>query len=355
MQETEEISVTDIAIIGMAGSFPGARDIEQFWQNIRAGYEAVSTFGDEEVLAAGIPASLVHHQDYVKAGGVLDDVELFDAAFFNYSPVEATLMDPQQRLFLECSYTALENAGYDPWRYAGRIGVYGGASTNTYLLLNLLPRFNLYLDSTRLLVGNEKDFLTSRVSFQLNLRGPSVSLQAGCATSLFAIHLACQALQNAECDIALAGGVSIVVPQKAGFLYREGGVWCSDGHCRAFDAKADGMFPGNGVGVVVLKRLADALADHDGIHALIKGSAVTNDGQTKMSFAAPSVQGEAMAVADALAIADINPETISYIEAHGTATPLGDPIEVAALSEVFQAATTRKQFCALGSVKTNIG
>lgn len=346
---------SDVAIIGMAARLPGAKSIGEFWENLRAGRESITFFTDEEVLRSGVSPTMLNNDHFVRAGGILDDIELFDASFFSYSPAEAMLMDPQHRLFLECAYEAFEHAGYDPFRYKRPVGVYAGSSFSTYFLLNLLPNFDYYADSSRILIGNEKEFLPTRVSYQLNLQGPSFSMQAGCSTALFVIHVACQSLLNGECDLALAGGASIKTPQKTGFLHHDGGVWSADGHCRAFDARGTGAVPGNGVGVLVLKRLEDALDDNDTIHALIKGSAITNDGKAKASFTAPSVRGEARTIADALAMADVHPETITYVEAHGTATPVGDPIEVAALTQVFQAHTRKKQFCALGSVKTNIG
>lgn len=355
LEKNDPLLVSSVAIIGMAGRFPGAGNVDEFWTNLRNGVESISFFTEEEVLSNGVSLDVARDPHFVGAGGVLEAPELFDAAFFNYSPAEAALMDPQHRIFLECAYEALENAGYDSWRYSNLIGVYAGSSFNTYFMLNLLPNFDGYADAARLLVGNEKDFVPTRVSYQLNLRGPSFSLQAGCSTSLYVTHVACQSLLNGECDIALAGSVSIAAQQKIGFMYRDGGIWSADGHCRAFDAKATGSVSGNGLGILVLKRLEDALADNDTIHAVIKGSAITNDGHIKMSFSAPSVQGEAKAIADALAIANIDPETVTYIEAHGTATPVGDPIEIAALTQVFNASTQKKQFCAIGSVKTNIG
>lgn len=355
VEKLEQVQVTDVAIIGMAGRFPGAKDIDTFWQNLRNGVESITTFSDREMLAVGVPPELLSNPNYIKVCGVLDGIDLFDAHFFHYSPAEASLMDPQQRIFLECAYHALEHAGYDTWRYNGRIGVYAGSSLNTYFLFNVLPNFDFYTDASRVVIGNEKDFLTTRVSYQLNLRGPSFSLQAGCSTSLFAIHLGYQSLVNGECDMALVGGVSVVPPQENGFLYREGGVWTADGHCRAFDARATGALPGNGVGIVVLKRLEDALADGDSVYAVMKGSAVSNDGHMKMSFASPSIHGEMAAIAEAQAMAEVKPETITYIEAHGTGTPLGDPIEIESLTQVFRASTAKKQFCAIGSVKTNIG
>ncbi|MBE9034042.1 type I polyketide synthase [aff. Roholtiella sp. LEGE 12411] len=344
-----------IAIIGMTGRFPGAKNITEFWQNLCDGVEAISQFSDEELIAAGVDPSLFKNANYIKAGAVLDDIDLFDAGFFGFNPKEAEMTDPQHRLFLECAWEALENAGYDAQRCESRIGVYAGASLNNYL------PFQLNIDqigsahSFQKLIGNDKDFLSTRVSYKLNLTGPSLTIQTACSTSLVATALACQSLLNYQCDMALAGGASIRVPQKTGYLHQEGGILSSDGHCRAFDAKAKGTIIGNGVGVVLLKRLLDAIADGDHIYAVIKGSAINNDGSNKVGYTAPSVNGQAEAIAEAIALADVEPETISYIETHGTGTALGDPIEIAALTNVFRAETEKTGFCAIGSVKTNIG
>ncbi|MBW4630832.1 MAG: aminotransferase class III-fold pyridoxal phosphate-dependent enzyme [Iphinoe sp. HA4291-MV1] len=346
----------EIAIVGMTGRFPGAKNIEQFWQNLRSGVESISFFSDEELLSSGIdPARLSQHQ-YVKAGAVLEDIELFDASFFDFSPKEAEITDPQHRFFLESAWEALEGAGYDSQTYAGRIGVYAGVSLSTYFLSNIYTKPELIelMGSYRTSIANSKDFLPTYVSYKLNLTGPSINVQTACSTSLVAVHLACQSLLNGESDIALAGGVSIQVPHKAGYRYQEGGIMSPDGHCRAFDAKAKGTISGNGVGIVVLKRLEDALADRDYIHAIIKGSAINNDGSLKVGYTAPSVDGQAKVISEALAMARVEPETISYVETHGTGTVLGDPIEIAALTQAFHT-TDKKNFCAIGSVKTNIG
>lgn len=346
-----------IAIIGMAGRFPGARNLHEFWQNLRDGVESISFFSDQELLAAGIDPATLQDSQYVKARGMLDDIDLFDAAFFGYTPREAEILDPQQRLFLECAWQALEDAGYDPATCGARAGVYAGASWNFYLLANLLPNRPL-LETVGLLTvanSNEKDFLTTRVSYKLNLRGPSVNVQTACSTSLVAVHMACQSLLSGECDLVLAGGASASARQKSGYSYQEGGILSPDGHCRAFDAQAQGTVMGEGVGIVVLKRLADAWQDGDTIHAVIKGSATNNDGSQKIGFTAPGIDGQAQVIAEAQAIAGVDPATISYIETHGTGTPLGDPIEIAALAQVFRAKTAQQGFCAIGSLKTNIG
>ena len=345
----------DIAVIGLVGRFPGADDLDEFWLNLRHGVESVTFFTDEELLAFGVEPAVLKAPNFVKAAPILRGIALFDAAFFGYSPREAELLDPQQRLFLECAWEALEHAGYDPERYEGLIGVYGGMSLSTYLLCNLLSSGQAGEDSFQIMIGNDKDFLSTRVSYELNLRGPSLDVQTGCSTSLVAIHLACQALLSYQCDMALAGGVSVQVPQRTGYFYQEGGLSAPDGHCRAFDARAQGTLFGSGVGIVVLKRLGDALSDGDSIHAVIKGSSINNDGSAKIGFTAPGVDGQAEVIATAQAIANVEPESISYIEAHGTGTALGDPVEMMALAKAFRAGTDRKEFCAVGSVKSNIG
>ncbi|AFY44051.1 type I polyketide synthase [Nostoc sp. PCC 7107] len=354
MNENYEL-MEGVAIIGMAGRFPGAIDIECFWQNLQDGVESLSLFTDDELIAAGIPAALVNDSNYVKVGGILDNIDLFDTAFFDLNPKEAAVTDPQHRLFLECAWSALENAGYDATKCNSRIGVYAGASLNNYLYFDVKNDQLGSGESYQKLIGNDKGFLSTRVSYKLNLTGPSLTVQTACSTSLVATTLAYQSLQNYQCDIALAGGVSIRLPQKAGYFYEPGGPLSPDGHCYAFDAKAQGTTVGNGVGVVVLKRVKDAIADGDCIYAVIKGAAINNDGAMKVGYTAPSVDGQAEAIAEAIMLAEVEPETISYIEAHGSGTALGDPIEIAALTKVFRASTEKKNFCAIGSVKTNIG
>jgi acyl transferase domain-containing protein len=347
----------DIAIIGMAGQFPGARNLEEFWQNLLHGVESVTFFSDEELLRAGVEPELLGEANYVKAGAVIEDVEHFDASFFNLTPREAEMMDPQHRLFLEHAWQALEVAGYEAEKYSGRIGVFAGESVNTYLLHNLLPQRELIerVGLFQTLIGNDRDHLTTQTAYKLNLKGPCVNVQTACSTSLVAVHLACQSLLNRECDMALAGGVSVSVPQRQGAVYQEGSIVSPDGHCRAFDARAEGTVKGNGVGIVVLKRLADALSDGDAVDAVIKGSAINNDGSLKVGYTAPSVEGQASVIEEAMAMAAVEPETITYVETHGTGTALGDPIEIAALAQAFGAATEAKSSCAIGSVKTNIG
>ena len=352
-----DLNLEGIAIIGMACRVPGAKNIAEFWQNLCNGVESITFFSDEELIAAGADPALVRNPHYVKARGILGNVDLFEASFFGLHPKEASLMDPQHRLFLECAWEAFESAGYSPDAQKRRVGVFAGQSMNTYLLTNLLSHFEIVagVDSLQASIGNDKDSLTTEVAYRLNLTGPAVTIQSSSSTSLTAIHYACQSLLNFECDMALAGGVSIHLPEKAGYLYHEGGITSLDGHCRAYDAKAEGFVAGLGAGAVTLKRLADALADGDTIYAVIKGSAVNNDGSAKVSYMAPSVDGQAEVVAMAQAIAGVEPETIGYVEGHGTGTAAGDPIEIAALTQAFRAGTDRKGFCPIGSVKTNIG
>jgi acyl transferase domain-containing protein len=342
-----------IAIIGMSGRFPGAKNLATFWQNLRDGVESISFFDDETLEKTGIDRSLLKNPNYIKARGVLDDIDLFDAEFFGMNPQEAAITDPQHRVFLECAWEALEQAGYTTEKYEGTIGLFAGTSASQYLIAQLVQG-QAAADSFRLLLANDKDFLTSRVAYKLNLRGPAVSVQTACSTSLVAVHLACQSLLAGECDIALAGGVSVRVPQVRGYIY-DGGVVSPDGHCRAFDAQARGTVDGSGVGVTVLKRMVEALEGRDFIHGVILGSAINNDGSLKVGYTAPSVEGQARVIADVLTAADVDPSTISYVEAHGTGTALGDPIEVAALSQAYRARTDKRSYCAIGSVKPSIG
>lgn len=348
--------LNSIAIIGMAGRFPAAPDIAEFWRLLRDGVEGISFFSEDELIASGVSAAKVRSPNYVRAKGVLEDADLFDASFFGYNPREAEVIDLQQRVFLECAWSALEAAGYGSEKRPSAIGVFAGASPSTYFW-NLLLNSELLEDVGffQLSLGNDRDYINTRVSYELNLKGPSVNVQTGCSTSLVAIHLACQSLLDYQCDMALAGGASITLPLKAGYLYQVGGIASPDGHCRAFDEQSQGTVPGNGVAIVVLKRLTDALADGDTIRAVIKGTAVNNDGSGKIGFTAPSVEGQAEVIADAQAMAGISPDAISYVETHGTATQLGDPIEVAALVQVFNTASSRPGSCAIGSVKTNMG
>ncbi|NEQ33997.1 MAG: type I polyketide synthase, partial [Leptolyngbya sp. SIO4C5] len=351
------VSESDIAIIGIACRFPGAKDVDELWHSLQAGKDSISFFSDPELLASGVDPAWLSHPSYVKAQAVLADIELFDASFFDVSPAEAEMIDPQQRLFLECAWQALESAGYDVESYGGAIAVYAGTSLNTYLLHNLIPSLDTSESAAlyRLMLANGQDFLSTRVSYKLNLKGPSLNVQTACSTSLVATHLGCQSLLNGECDMALAGGVSIRVPHRAGYLYQEGMILSPNGQCRAFDAQAQGTVGGNGLGIVVLKRLAEAIADGDYIYATIKGSAINNDGAVKVGYTAPSVEGQAAVISEAQTVSGVAAETVTYIEAHGTGTHLGDPIEIAGLTAAFGQASKQKQFCAIGSIKTNIG
>jgi non-ribosomal peptide synthase protein (TIGR01720 family) len=349
-------SGVEVAIIGMAGRFPGAPDIEQFWRNLQSGVEAISFFTDEELKASGVDPALVNEKNYVKARGILESPESFDAQFFGISPREAEIIDPQHRVFLECSWEALENAGYDAEAFEGWIGVYAGSGISSYSA-NLFSNPELIKTAGAILAGtgNDKDHLTTRVSYKLNLTGPSITVQTACSTSLVAVCLAVQGLLSGSCDMALAGGVSISVPLKSGYLYQPGGIGSPDGHCRAFDARAQGCPGGSGCGVVVLKRLDDAIADRDFIHAVIRGSAANNDGSSKIGYTAPGLEGQAQVIRRAQILAEVEPEVITYVEAHGTGTKLGDPIEISALTRAFRARTDKKGFCALGSLKSNVG
>src|SRR6266567_3469105 len=348
---------TAIAIIGMSGRFPGAQTVDAFWQNVAAGVKSIRFFTMEELAAVGVDPALLQHPNYVKAGAVLEGFERFDAAFFGFAPREAELMDPQHRLFLECAWEALEEAAYDPETYPGLVGVFGGSGFSYYLMYNLYlnPEIIDWVDPLQASVANDKDSLASTVSYKLNLKGPSVAVQTFCSTSLVAVHLACQSLLNYECDLALAGGVAIQVPHLSGYVYKEGGIVSPDGACRTFDAQAQGSVMGNGVGVVVVKRLAEALADGDHIYAVILGSAINNDGSKRVSYTAPGLDGQTEVIAEALGHAGVEAETISYIEAHGTATRLGDAVELAAMKKAFGLRTQQKGFCAIGSVKPNVG
>ena len=347
-----------IAIVGMAGRFPGARNVREFWRNLRGGVESIRRFTDDELRAAGVGEELLADPNYVKAGVVLDDIDLFDAPFFGFSPRDASIMDPQHRHFLECAWEALENAGHTPEGFRGSIGVYAGSGMSTYLIYNLLTNRQLVESAGLFLLkqtGNDKDVLATRVSYQLDLRGPSINIQTACSTSLVAVHMACQSLLNHECDMALAGGVTIELPHGTGYVYREGEILSQDGHCRSFDAASTGTVFGSGLGMVVLRRLQDAIEDGDTIHAIVRGSAINNDGSRKVGYLAPSVDGQAEVIAEALAVAGVDAESISYIETHGTGTKVGDPIEISGLTQAFRESTDRKGFCAIGSVKSNIG
>lgn len=346
----------DVAIIGIAGRFPGANDSTTFWRNLRDGVESISVLSTQDLKESGVPEVLLNDPQYVRSRAIMEGIDLFDAGFFGFTPREAELLDPQQRVFLECAWEAFEHAGYDPERFQGSIGVYAGSSSSGYLF-NLFPCGVLLQSAADMaaLLSVEKDSLPTRVSYKLNLEGPSLAVQTACSTSLVAVHLACQGLLTGECDMALAGGISISVPQKVGYLYQKGGIASPDGHCRAFDTHAQGTVGGSGVGIAILKRLEEAQADGDHILAVLKGSAINNDGARKVGYTAPRVEGQAKVIRAAQMAAGVEPDSISYVEAHGTGTPIGDPIEVAALTQAFRVRTNRNGFCALGSVKTNIG
>ncbi len=346
-----------IAVVGMVGRFPGARNLEEFWRNLCAGKESVRFPADEELLARGLDPALLKDPHHVRAVAEMEDPDSFDAEFFGISPREAEILDPQQRVFLECAWQALESAGYHPESCGGRVGLFAGSTVSTYLLFHLIANaaFEHSWNPLELLVANAGDSLTTRASYRLNLKGPSFAVQCACSTSLVAVHLACESLLGEECDMALAGGISINVHQRTGYRYQEESITSPDGHCRPFDAGAQGTIFGSGAGLVVLKRLADAVVDGDTIHAVIRGSAVNNDGAQKVGPTAPGVEGQTEVIAEALSVAGVPAETISYIEAHGTATNLGDPIEIQALTRAFRAYTDKWGFCALGSVKGNIG
>ena len=345
-----------LAVVGMTGRFPGARSIEEFWDNLCAGRESISFFTDEELAAAGAPVP-ANEPRFVKARGVVADSEWFDAAFFGLTPREAALIDPQQRLFLECAAEALERAGCDPHRGDRSIGVFGGMSFSTYAVNNLYSHadYRARAGSHEFGLGTEKDFLATRTAYKLNLRGPALTIQTACSTSLSAVAVACQNLLQHQCDVALAGGVSLTFPAKQGYLHQEGGIFSPDGHCRPFDAAGRGTVLGDGVAIVVLKRLEDALAEGDQVYAVIRGFALNNDGALKAGFAAPSVDGQAEAIGLALGMAGFEPESMGYVEAHGTGTVIGDPIEMAGLTQAFGGAPRQAGTCALGSVKSNIG
>jgi len=356
MTQSNEPTGLEIAVVGMAGRFPGAPDVDALWANLRAGVESIRRFTDDELIAAGVPDSLRADPAYVPARGALAEVDRFDAAFFGFTPREAEVTDPQQRLFLEAAWEAMEHAGYDSARVPGRVGVYAGVSMSSYYL-NLLSRPDVTAAAGEMAMrmGNDKDFLASRAAFKMGLEGPAVVVQTACSTSLVAVHLACQALLGGDCDMALVGGSAVSAQQHTGYVYQEGNILSPDGHCRAFDADARGTVAGNGVAVAALKRLEDALADGDTVHAVILGSAINNDGSAKIGFTAPRVEGQAAAIRAAHAAADVDPATITYVEAHGTGTELGDPIEIEALTRAFRAGTERAGYCAIGSAKTNIG
>jgi len=352
------INGTEIAIVGMAAHLPGARSVADYWRMLREGRGAIRRLGEDELRAAGERAGRIARPDYVPFAAPLDGFEMFDAGFFGFGPKEAAILDPQHRRFLEVAWEALEDAGHMPETFPGPVGVFAGCGMGSYLWSNICSNRALVDDVGMFLLrhtGNDKDFLTTRLSHVLDLKGPSLGLQTACSTSLVAVHYAAQSLLNGECDMALAGGVTIELPQNRGYLYKEGEILSPDGECHAFDHRAQGTVFGSGAGVVVLRRLEDALSDGDHVWAVITGSAVNNDGAAKAGYLAPSVDGQAAAVAEAQAIAGVTADTVDYVECHGTGTYLGDPIEVAALTQAFRETTQASDFCRIGSVKTNIG
>jgi acyl transferase domain-containing protein/thioesterase domain-containing protein/acyl carrier protein len=351
-------NANDIAIVGVALRVPGAKNAREYWKNLVGGVESIRTLSTEELIAAGEDPEEIHKPGYVPRAGLLDGMEMFDGEFFGFGPKESAILDPQHRHFMECAWEALEDAGHVPTSFDGRIGVFGGVGMGSYFYWNVCSNRDL-VDSVGLFLlrhtGNDKDFLATRVSYVLNLQGPSINVQTACSTSLVATHLACQSLLSGECDMAVAGGVTINIPHVRGYMFHEGEILSPDGHCHAFDHRAQGTVLTSGAALVTLRRLSDALADNDHIYAVIKGSAVNNDGAQKVGYLAPSVDGQAAAMIEAYGVAGIEPESIGYIECHGTGTYMGDPIEVTALTQAFRQSTQRKGFCRIGSVKSAIG
>ena len=356
-QQTATNQADDIAIIGMACRFPGADDPSQFWENLVKGRHTIKFFTRDELVQHGTPRDLADHPHYVAAHGALEDIDCFDAKFFGIPPTEAKQLDPQHRLFMQEAWHALEHGGYDPYRYPGRIGVFAGCGMCFYLLENIMSETQLAHNSEgyQISMATDKDFLPTRISYKFNLRGPSVNVNTACSTSLVATHLACNSLLAGECDMAIAGGATISLNQKSGYLYQRGSIMSPDGYCRAFADDAAGIVGGSGAGAVLLKRLADAVRDGDTIQAVIKGSAINNDGSAKVGFTAPSIEGQAAVIAQAYRIAKVDPRSVAYVETHGTGTELGDPVEIEALTEVFSNQNQEKGWCAVGAVKSNIG
>ncbi|MFT6057629.1 MAG: acyl transferase domain-containing protein/acyl carrier protein [Pseudohongiellaceae bacterium] len=357
-QDLPEHDESAIAIIGMACHLPGALNIKEYWENLRDGVESVQFFTDEELLAAGESARNLAHPNYVRAQPTLENFNRFDASFWGFSPQDAAVTDPAHRLFLEVAYEALEHAGQTAYDSEGRVGVFASSGENLYRMQNLQSNPQLIDDMGAFLVrhtGNCMNFLATRLSYELDLRGPSINVQTACSSTLVGIHMATQSLLGGECDTAIVGGSTVVVPQKRGYIYRDGEILSPDGHCRPFDANSQGTVFGSGAGAVVLKRLEDAITDGDTVHAVIRGTAVNNDGAQKIGFLAPSVDGQAGAISEALTMSGIDAGDVSYIETHGTGTPVGDPIEFEAINQVFREATDKRDYCRIGSVKSNIG
>ncbi|MDR2023786.1 MAG: acyltransferase domain-containing protein [Hungatella sp.] len=344
-----------IAVIGMSGRFPQAETIDDLWRNLLSGKECIQHFTKEELKESGIPLKELEEEGYVMAKGVIGSPNAFDTAFFDYTAREALIMDPQARVFLEETWKAIEDSGNAISRFKGRVSVYAGSGMNTYILRALQKDLVQQYDDFDIMMGSDKDLLSTRVSYKLNLTGPSISVQSTCSTSLVAVHLACQGLLSGDCDMAVAGGVSVSYPLKQGYKYRKGTIFSETGHCRPFEAHSDGTIFSDGVGVVILKRLEDALRDKDDIYGVIRGIAVNNDGSNKVSFTAPSPVGQAQVIRDCLALANVPVETIQYVEAHGSGTEIGDLLEIKAISQVYGELSTKRNFCALGSIKSNLG
>ncbi|EOI0946952.1 beta-ketoacyl synthase N-terminal-like domain-containing protein, partial [Klebsiella pneumoniae] len=345
-----------IAVIGLSGRFPDAQNIDQFWHNIINKHDSSRLFSEEELKAAGVAEQTYHSPDFVNRGAPLDEAEYFDATLFNYSRSEAELIDPQQRIFLQGAWHALEHAGYAPCNITIKTGVFASARMSSYPAQQDLALHNIgHVRGMQKLLGNDKDYLATRIAYKLNLTGPALTIQTACSSSLVAVHMACESLRSGECSMAIAGGIGITFPQTGGYLYQKGMIFSPDGICRPFDAEANGTFAGNGFGIVVLRRLEDALVDGNTIIAVLRGSAINNDGHQKAGFTAPSVAGQVSVIREAIQLADIKNEDIELIEAHATATPLGDPIEFSALCQVFADRSLTASKCAIGSVKGNIG
>lgn len=346
-----KIMENGVAVIGISCRFPEAKNVTEYWNNLKNGVESVKQFSEEELLEAGVPLKFIKNPNYVKACGAIEDVDLFDHRFFDYSPKEAQNIDPQQRILLECAWECFEDAGYVPQELEDRVGVYAGMRSSSYIYNSGKIGTAMHFQE---LIGSDKDYIASRISYKLNLKGPSVVVQTACSTSLVTVHMACESLRSGECDMALAGGAAISIPYKQGYFYQKDMIFSPDGHCRAFDKDAQGTVGGNGVGIVLLKPLDKAIADQDHIYAIIRGSAINNDGQSKAGYTAPSIAGQASVVAEAVAMAEADFDEIGYIETHGTGTSLGDPIEIQALDRVFSNCNGDNK-CAIGSVKPNIG
>ncbi|MBL4605543.1 MAG: type I polyketide synthase, partial [Flavobacteriaceae bacterium] len=354
--ETKNKDAHKIAIIGMSCRMPGADDIKEFWNNLVEGIESISTFTDDELRDSGISESTIQDPNYVKARGIVDGADLFDATFFGITPRDAEIMDPQHRIFLECAWHAFEDAGYDPEKTKARVGVFGGTGTAWYLnSVTTNSEVAKNSSGTSIITATDRDYVATRVSYKLNLTGPSFTVQSACSTSMVAVVMGVNSLLSYQCDMVIAGGATVHLPEKDGYMYYEGGIESIDGVCRTFDKDASGTVFSRGAGTVLLKRYEDAVADGDHIYATILGGAINNDGGNKAGFTAPSVEGQVEAATEAIELANISAESIGYVEAHGTATNVGDPIEVNSLSEAFGAYTDNKQYCAIGSVKTNIG